>query len=783
MIPRSSASSSYASLYSWYCKFLGTLSGKKRRSVFLLTATMLLLMIASGTLLTLNLSALINIHAAADTAVLTYKGDNYRTGQSSNEEILNKSNVNASQFGKRVTYPVDGQVYAQPLFVPNLTVNGASHNVVFVVTEHDSVYAFDADQTTATAPLWQTSFLTHGATSVPSTDISCNDMTPEIGITGTPVIDSSSNTMYLVAYTKENGNLIYRLHAIDITTGQDKGSPIVLQGSVSGNGAGSASGTIPFNPQYQRQRAALLLTNGQIYIAFGSFCDNGPYHGWIMSYSFNNSQFQQTAIYNDTSAGLGSGIWGAGDALAADDSGNIYTITGNGDFNLNTGGPNAGDSFVKLSPQLNVLDYFAPFNQSCLQQADADLGSGSPVLIPSTNEQVGAGKEGRIYVLNNSHLGQYTPDPNLSCSTSSTERQRTDIDQVVQELPPNTVGGIYSTPAYWNGLVYFTGGGDHIKAFRFSSGALTTTPVTQTTGSFTFTGGGSTISSNGTDSSTAILWAIDPNAVLHAYDATNLANELYNSNINAGRDALDSFVKFTVPTVANGEVFIPTKTSLTIYGLLSTTSQAPTSQPTKTPSSTTTTLAFNNVGISDDTSPSSGNFDAYQDSYSIEALRNAGINAGDNAFYNGMVFTWPNALPGQPDNYVPQGQTIPVTPISNANVLGFLGVSTLGPSSGKATIHYTDGSVQTITLGFSDWTLGADTKPISFGNGKLATMNYRNTPNGQEQVNTYVFYTDFTLQAGKTVQSVTLPSTTNGGQMHIFAIATKVGTVSAPPTS
>ncbi|HEY7415395.1 MAG TPA: hypothetical protein VH593_09395, partial [Ktedonobacteraceae bacterium] len=418
--------------------------------------------------------------------------------------------MNASQFGKRVTYPVDGQVYAQPLFVPNLTVNGASHNVVFVVTEHDSVYAFDADQTTASAPLWQTSFLTNGATSVPSTAVTCNDMVPEIGITGTPVIDSSSNTMYLVAYTSENGSLIYRLHAINITTGQDESSPIVLQGSVSGSGAGNVNGTIAFNPQHERQRSALLMANGQIYIAFGSFCDNAPYHGWIMSYSFNNSQFQQTAIYNDTSAGAGGGIWGAGNALAADDSGNIYTITGNGDFNLNTGGPNAGDSFVKFSPQLTVLNSFTPFNQLCLSQADADLGSGGPVLIPSTNEQIGAGKEGRIYVLNNSNMGGYTPDPNLSCASSSTERLRTDIDKVVQELPPSTVGGIYSTPAYWNGLVYFTGGSDHIKAFRFSSGVLTTAPVSQTPESFTFTGGGSTISSNGNDSSTAVLWAIDP---------------------------------------------------------------------------------------------------------------------------------------------------------------------------------------------------------------------------------------------------------------------------------
>jgi hypothetical protein len=515
-------------------------------------------------------------HAAmndeGDNAILSYKGDHYPTGQSAHETALTRGNVNANQFGKRVTYPVDGQVYAQPLFMPNLTINGAAHNVVFVVTEHDSIYAFDADQTTPAQPLWYNNFLINGATTVPATDIYSDDIVPDIGITGTPVIDRQTNTMYFVTYTKENGNLVYRLHAVDITTGKDKsGSPIVIQGSVPGSGAGSANGNIAFDARYERQRAGLLLANGQVYVAFGSFTDHGPYHGWIMSY---NNQLQQTAIYNDTSDGIGAGLWSN---LASDNDGNIYAVSGNGDFNLNTGGSSAGDSFIKLSPQLKLLDYFAPFNQSCMAADDTniDLGSSGPLVVPGTNRIIGVGKEGRVYVLDNSNMGKYTQDPQLNCS--SDEHARTDIDHVVQELPPSTagvftnpayVGAYFGTPAYWNHTIFFAGTKDHIKAFSFNNGVLSTTPTSQSSETLDWPGGNPTISSVGDDPNTGILWVIDPGSVLRAYNASDLSKELYNSNANANRDALDSFVKFSVPTVANGRVFVGTKTSLTIYGLL-----------------------------------------------------------------------------------------------------------------------------------------------------------------------------------------------------------------------
>lgn len=780
-------------------------SNFKHHSIFITVSIVILLSIAGGTFLTFSLSQSRSAHAAApdNTAVENYKYNNGHTGLDANETILNTSNVNQTTFGKKLSYPVDGQIYAQPLYVPNLTVNGATHNVVLVETENDSIYAFDADQTNSTQALWHVSFLTNGATPVSNTDVNCNDMVPSIGITGTPVIDNTTNTIYVVAYTKENGNLVYRLHALDITTGQERaGSPTILQGSVAGTGSGTANGQIVFDPKYERQRAALLMENGNLYIAFASFCDNGPYHGWIMSYS--TSTLQQTYIYNDTAMGVEGGIWAAGGPLVTDSAGNIYFVSGNGDFNLNTtGGVNGSDAIIKISPQLKVLDYFSPFNQLCLEQTDADLGSGGILVVPGTNEFIQSGKEGRIYVLNTANLGQYTQDANLSCAATSTERKRTDIDKVLQELPPSTVGGVYTTPAYWNGNVYFTGANDHTKAFSFINGKLSAAPTSQSAVSSAFSGGGAIVSSNGTQSGTGIVWTDNTQAagqpgVLHAYDATNLSNELYNSNMDPGRDALDSYVKFAAPIVANGEVFVPTADNLSIYGLLN----SGTTQPTPTPIATSTapvtptvpvtgtptptppvTTSFNNVGISDDTQPGAGNLDNGHNSYSANALRTyAGINEGDNTFYNSMVFTWPDTPSGTPDNYVPAGQTIPVTPLSNANILGFLGSATGGLAYGKVTINYTDGSTQGFMLGFSDWTLSGGKVPVSFGNGKLATLLYRNTATSYQLVTNYVFYADVAMQAGKTVASVTLPKTTTGGTMHIFAISTKQGTITTNPT-
>jgi hypothetical protein len=505
--------------------------------------------------------------APAETAVLTYKANIERTGNYAHEALLNKNNVNASQFGKRVSYPVDGQVYAQPLYMPNLNINGATHNTVFVATEHDSVYAFDADQTNVASPLWHTSFLTNGATSVPFTTVQCHDMIPESGITGTPAIDSQTNTMYVVSYTLENGNEVYRLHALNVTNGTEKsGSPTVIQASVSGNGAGSVNGRVAFNPLRQRQRSALLLANGQIYISFGSFCDRSPYHGWILGYTYNGSSFQQASVYNDTPNGSGGGIWAG---LSADSSGNIYFASGNGDFDLNAGGANASDAFGRLNAQLQLQDYFVPFNEECLQRYDIDLGSGAPLVLPPLNEIIGGGKEGRVYVVATHNMGRFTEYPNLDCNTA---RNYTHIDNVRQEFAPDVIKRVYGIPAYWNSgsgqFVYFSGADNHAKAYRLNNGLLSANATSQTRETFGFPGANPAISSNGTAADTGMVWLIDPRGVLRAYDATNLDRELYNSSQNPGRDGLDNYVKFTTPTIANGEVFVGTASTLTIFGHL-----------------------------------------------------------------------------------------------------------------------------------------------------------------------------------------------------------------------
>ena len=510
--------------------------------------------------------------AAANTAVTTYKEDAQRSGNQYTETTLTTSNVNQNSFRKRVSYPLDGQMYAQPLFLPNITIGGASHNVVYVATEHDSVYAFDADSTELIAPLWHTSFLTSsGVTSPSNIDVSCNDMIPEDGLSGTPAIDRRTGTLYVVAMTKESGSLIYRLHALDVTTGMEKpGSPTLIQASVPGTGAGSSNGTVTFNPVTERQRAALTLANGNIYIAWGSFCDNDPYHGWIMSYSYDGTQFQQVSVYNDTANSTRAGIWGAGGAISADSKGNIYYVSGNGGFNANTGGVDYGDSFVRLNAQLQVQDYFAPFNQQCLDAEDGDLGSGGALLLPNQQRLIGAGKEGRIYVINTTNMGHYNTIAN-PCANQN----RTNVDKIVQELPPAAIGGLFSTPSHWGNssgqqFVYFGGSNDHTKAYLFHNGALSTTPASQTPETFAHPGTNSTISNNNGAPGTGILWTLDSTPALRAYDATNLSRELYSSTQNPTRDGLRSYVKFSVPTVANGRVFVGAKASLDIFGLLST---------------------------------------------------------------------------------------------------------------------------------------------------------------------------------------------------------------------
>ena len=509
------------------------------------------------------------VDAQAQVNVLTYHQDNARTGQNLNETTLTLANVNSSTFGKLFAFPVDGQIYAQPLYVSNLAItNKGTHNVVFVATEHDSVYAFDGDSNTGSnaAPLWHVNFLNPPAsvTTVPAADVLSDNVAPEIGVTSTPVIDLASGTIYVEAKTKEVSggvtNYVHRLHALDITSGAEKfGGPKVIQASVPGTGDGNdGAGHVPFNGLRQMNRPGLLLANGLVYVAYASHGDNGPYHGWVLAYDAQTLQL--TAVFNTTPNGGLGGIWQSGDGPACDASGNLFALTGNGTFAPGSGC--YGDSVLKLSPTLSLSDYFTPSDQQTLNNGDLDLGSGGVLVLPdevgSTNHPhllVGAGKEGRIYLLDRDHLGQFNSGG----------------DQVVEEfLEP--VGGEWSfdTPAYFNQTIYYLGAGDVLKAFAFSNGLLVTNPVAVGGTTFGFPGATPAVSANGTNN--AIVWVLQTDsapsgsAILRAYNATNVAVELYNSTQEGARDNPGGAIKFAVPTVANGKVYIGTASQLSVFG-------------------------------------------------------------------------------------------------------------------------------------------------------------------------------------------------------------------------
>jgi len=510
---------------------------------------------------------------AAQVNVTTYHYDNARTGQNTQETILTPGNVTSSQFGKLFTVPVDGYVYAQPLYLANVqNIAGGTHNVLFVATEHDSLYALDADNGNT---LWQKSFINppHIAT-VTSGEVSCGDLVPEIGITSTPVIDQSTGTIYLLTKTNENGVYFQRLHALDILTHAEKfGGPVAISASVNGQ---------TFDPLRNSNRPGLLLENGHVVIAWASHCDNTPYHGWVMSYKAGvqpTDTMTQEAVFNGSPNGGLAGIWMSGDGVAADSSGNLFFATGNGTYDGLADG-DFGDSIMKLGPPSNgafgILDWFTPWNQQNLSDGDIDLGSGGLLLLPELpagaahrDLLVEMGKEGKIYLVDRNGMGKF-------CSTC------TSIDtQIVQEIPGATTG-IWGSPSYWNGSVYWGGGNDggaadHVKAFSFnanSSGMLSSSPTSKSTKSFSFSTAAPVISAN--VNANGILWILDNSSfgssccqVLYAYDATNLANLFYDSN-QAGnsRDVPGGSVKFTSPMVANGKVYVGSQAGVSAYGLL-----------------------------------------------------------------------------------------------------------------------------------------------------------------------------------------------------------------------
>ena len=512
--------------------------------------------------------------AYAQVSVTTSRNNNSRDGQNLSETILTPANVSATTFGKLFSQAVDGYVYAQPLYVPNVTIPGlGTHNVVYVATEHDSVYAFDADSNTGrnSSPLWRTRFIhpKYGVTTVSSGDVSCGDLVPEIGITSTPVIDTATGTMYLIAKTKENGRFVQRLHALDITNGVERpGSPVAIKAKVKGNGDGSVNGVISFDPLRQAQRPGLLLQNGSVYIGWASHCDIGPYHGWVMSY--DETTLKHNAAWNTTPNGGLGGVWQAGTGLAADSSFNIFFATGNGTYDGKKGGSDFSDTVAKLAPPagngFRLTDWFTPYNQLDLANGDVDVGSGGVLLLPDQGKGaphqhllVQVGKQGSIYLIDRDQMGHFHPNDN---------------SQIVQDLE-NAIGGMWATAAWWNNNVYFGGSGDHLQQFAFdpAKGLLSTGAVSVSPTVFGFPGTTPSISANGTVA--AIVWALQTDnygsgsATLHAYDATNVSAELYNSNQSGSRDDPGGAVKFTVPTVANGKVYVPAVQQLTVYGLLS----------------------------------------------------------------------------------------------------------------------------------------------------------------------------------------------------------------------
>ncbi|HEV2392215.1 MAG TPA: choice-of-anchor D domain-containing protein [Verrucomicrobiae bacterium] len=528
---------------------------------------------------------LTNPPGASAVAVLTHHNDNQRTGRNLNETILNTSNVNSNQFGLLYTLPVDDQIYAQPLVMTNVLITGKGvHNLVIVVTVNDSVYAFDADDSTVTTPYWHTSFINPPNIVAPAnTDESAigacggnyQDFSGNMGIVGTPVIDPATGTMYLVARTKENGTtFVQRLHALDVATGLDRpNSPVVITATYPGTGAGSSGGVVTFDSIRENQRPGLALVNGTVYISWSSHCDNGPYHGWVIGY--DETTLQQVAVFNDTPNGYNGGIWMSGQPPAIDTNGNLYLSTGNGSVDT-SGGPNRGESFLKLSrsgTNLTMTSWFTPYNWQTLENGDIDLGSGGLMLIPGTTLALSGGKEGILYLVNRDNMG------GLTASTTTNDN----IIQYFSVTPNELHGGAVWWDGPANSCAYIWPAAVNLQQYvfngsqgRFTLPAFAQSPTAAPNGQ---PGALLALSANGAAAGSGIVWAAhqltgDANqsvrpGILRAYDAQNVSRELWNSQQNSARDAVGNFAKFVPPTVANGKVYLATFSNrLNVYGLL-----------------------------------------------------------------------------------------------------------------------------------------------------------------------------------------------------------------------
>ncbi|MGA7380975.1 MAG: pyrrolo-quinoline quinone [Terriglobales bacterium] len=504
------------------------------------------------------------------TDVVTYHNDIYRSGQNLQETILTPSNVNSTAFGKLATLPVDNVIDAEPLYLSAVNIPGkGAHNVVYVVTENDSVYAFDADQGTL---LWRVSVL--GAGEMPSDTHSCEQIHPVIGITSTPVINRQfgpHGIIYVVAMSKNSSSTYFqRIHALDVATGKEEsGSPITVSAKYPGTGDGSQGGYVIFDPGQYAERQGLLLLNGVLYTAWTSHCDTRPYTGWVIAY--NAKTGAQAGVLDLTPNGNEGAIWQAGAGMASDGT-SIYLLDANGTFDtdLNAQGfpvnGDFGNAFLKISTSngnLAVADYFNMYNTVEESDTDTDLGSGGAMLLPTMKDgqgkshelAIGAGKDENIYIVNRNNMGKFNPQND---------------NAIYQELDGALPGGLWSMPAYFNGNVYFGPVGSNLLQFSFTNAELSTSPVAQSPETFTYPGSTPSVSANGTQN--GIVWAIehsDPNDVLHAYNASSLAKELYNSGqAPNGRDSFGTASHFGTPMIVNGKVYVGTRNGLAVFGLL-----------------------------------------------------------------------------------------------------------------------------------------------------------------------------------------------------------------------
>ena len=605
-----------------------------------------LFLLAAGTLL------------AQGPNVLTWRYDNTHQGQNTQESILTPTNVNTNTFGKLFSHTVDGQVYGQPLYVGDLTLpNQTTHNVIFVATEHDSVYAFDADSNGGanSGPLWQASMIStaHGAasgtTTVPSADVNTQDINPEIGISSTPVIDLNAQTIFVVAKSKENGKYVQRLHALSILDGSERsGSPVSISASVPGVGSGSSGGTLSFSPLWENNRPALGLFNGNIYIAFGSHGDNGPWHGWVLVY--NETTLAQTAAMCTSPAFYGSAVWMSGAGLPIDTvsaNGRAFLATGNGDLTSYpplTNNGDYGESILRYDLSNGgfvISDAFTAFNLSSLNGSDVDQGSGGVLILPDQpgahpHELVQVGKEGRILVLNRDDLGGY--------AGPSAPRNTNILQDITNALKSDS--GLWSTPAYWNENVYMWAENDSLKMFPLTNGALSNRATAESSTTSLFPGASPVVSSNGTQN--GIVWALETDryksngsSILFAFNATNVSQELYSSNQNASRDDAGPAVKFAVPVITNGKVYVGAGGQVDVYGLLNEAQEAPTTTSLTAPGNAT---YGTNVTLTATVSSTSGiPAGAVTFLNGATSLGTASLNAG------GVAALSTSALPGGSD--------------------------------------------------------------------------------------------------------------------------------------